>query len=121
MRPARNDPRPRPPMNAVRTVDTARVVDPKTRVNSRVHNISSTNPDAPDRKKQAKITDRMGAATVTSAPETPTPGRCLRFFEPFLILRAATQATRDRESPIKEPTPTMFAAADQNPKIGSLT
>src|SRR5204863_312812 len=31
-RPARYDPRPRPPMKAVRTVDTASVVDPKTRV-----------------------------------------------------------------------------------------
>src|SRR3569833_3760733 len=105
-------------MTAVRTVETASVVDPKTRVRSRVHNISSTNPDAPDKKKQAKITDRMGLATVTSRPETPTPRLGLRFFRPLLILPAPAQATRKRESPIKEPTPTMLAAADQNSGLG---
>src|SRR3569832_2753293 len=120
-RPARKDHSPRPPMNAVRPVETASVVDPKTRVRSRVHNISSTNPDAPDKKKQAKITDRMGLATVTSRPETPPPRLGLRFFRPLLILPAPAQATRKRESPIKEPTPTMLAAADQNSGIGSLT
>ena len=45
----------------------------------------------------------------------------MRFFRPLLILPAPAQATRKRESPIKEPTPTMLAAADQNSGIGSLT
>jgi hypothetical protein len=39
-----------------RTVDTASAVDPKTRVNMRVHNSSRMSPDAPDRKKQHRTT-----------------------------------------------------------------
>src|SRR5436309_331587 len=58
----------KPPMKAVRTVDTASVVDPKTSVRRRVHSISRTRPEAPERKKQPKITGRMEAANVTSRP-----------------------------------------------------
>src|SRR5450755_1538081 len=52
-------------MNAVSTVDTASVVDPKTSVSMRVQSISRINPDAPDRKKQASTTTRMGPALYT--------------------------------------------------------
>ena len=48
-------------MNAVSTVETASVVEPKTSVSIRVHSISRMSPEAPDRKKQAKIDDPHGA------------------------------------------------------------
>src|SRR3954471_21819834 len=54
-------------MNAVSTVETARVVEPKTSVSMRVHSISSTNPDAPDRKKQPRITARMAPDSTPAA------------------------------------------------------
>ena len=54
-------------MNAVSTVDTASVVEPKTSVSMRVHSISSTSPDAPDRKKQPRITARMAAHFTPAA------------------------------------------------------
>jgi hypothetical protein len=47
-------------MNAVNTVDTASVVDPNTSVSIRVQSISRMSPEAPDRKKQASTTTRMG-------------------------------------------------------------
>ncbi len=47
-------------MNAVSTVEMASVVDPKTSVSIRVQSISRISPDAPERKKQAKTTTRMG-------------------------------------------------------------
>ncbi len=47
-------------MNAVSTVDTASVVDPKTSVSIRVQSISRISPEAPERKKQARTTTRMG-------------------------------------------------------------
>jgi hypothetical protein len=49
-------------MKAVSTVETASVVDPKTSVSIRVQSISRMSPDAPERKKQAKTTTRMGPA-----------------------------------------------------------
>ena len=48
-------------MNAVSTVEMASVVDPNTRVSPRVQTISKISPEAPDRKKQASTTARMGA------------------------------------------------------------
>ena len=47
-------------MNAVSTVETASVVDPNTSVSIRVQSISRISPEAPDRKKQASTTTRMG-------------------------------------------------------------
>ena len=47
-------------MNAVSTVETARVVDPNTRVSIRVQSISRISPEAPERKKQANTRTRMG-------------------------------------------------------------
>src|SRR5689334_4814589 len=46
-------------MKAVRTVETARVVDPKTRVSIRVQMSSRISPEAPDRKKHARTTAGM--------------------------------------------------------------
>ena len=40
------------------TVDMASVVEPKTRVSSRVQTASKTRPEAPDKKKQARTSGR---------------------------------------------------------------
>ena len=48
-------------MKAVRTVETASVVDPKTRVSIRVQTSSRISPEAPERKKQASTKARIGA------------------------------------------------------------
>src|SRR6185312_15874091 len=70
-------------MKAVRTVETARVVDPNTRVNIRVQSISRIRPEAPERKKQARTTTRMGPAIyhfcdgrplTRGAPSSLVPG-----------------------------------------------
>ena len=57
-------------MKAVKTVDTASVVDPKTSVSIRVQSISRMSPEAPERKKQAKTTTRIGPGIYHSV--TPT-------------------------------------------------
>src|SRR5687767_8809562 len=51
-------------MNAVSTVEMARVVEPNTRVSPRVQTISKIRPEAPDRKKQASTTARMKAGLL---------------------------------------------------------
>jgi hypothetical protein len=56
----------------VSTVDTARAVDPKTRVNMRVHRSSRMSPEAPDRKKHVSTTEGMTRAA--SNMRTVVPG-----------------------------------------------
>ncbi len=57
-------------MKAVSTVETASVVEPKTSVSILVHSISRMRPEAPDRKKQARMTARIGAGLYTSGART---------------------------------------------------
>src|SRR3954465_10968764 len=76
-------------MNAVSTVETASVVEPKTSVSMRVQSISRISPDAPDRKKQARITTRMGGANLPSSRECDrAPLTC---GDPSRLFRAAGQ------------------------------
>ncbi len=64
-------------MNVASTVDTASVVDPKTSVSIRVQSISRMSPDAPDRKKQASTTARMGDALIQRPARAPPHGQRL--------------------------------------------
>ena len=59
-------------MNVASTVDTASVVDPNTSVSIRVQSISRMSPDAPDRKKQASTTARMGDALIQRPARAPS-------------------------------------------------
>jgi len=56
----------------VSTVDTARAVEPKTRVNMRVHRSSRMSPEAPDRKKHESTTE--GMTRPASNMRTVVPG-----------------------------------------------
>jgi hypothetical protein len=55
-------------MYVARTVDTASAVDPKTRVNMRVHSSSRMSPDAPDKKKQQRTTVGIGEGAFLAWP-----------------------------------------------------
>src|SRR4029079_16423840 len=59
-------------MKVARTVEIASVVDPNTSPSSRVQRLSRISPDAPDRKKQASNTARIGERTLYD--RGPAPG-----------------------------------------------